>query len=74
MSQAIRGESFTNLLRGNGDPNARSDLQEVCAAKIGATWARSDGSQGTALYVCVKRGTPATGTTPGVAGTWLAIA
>jgi hypothetical protein len=74
MSQVLRSETQQNHLRGQGDPNLRSDLQEVCAAKIGATWARSDGGSGSALYVCTKRGTPATGSTPGVVGTWVAIA
>ena len=74
MSQIIRSETQANRLRGNGDPNLRNDLQEVCAAKIGATWARTDGAAGSALYVCTKRGTPATGSTPSNAGTWTAIA
>ena len=74
MSQIVRSETQGNHLRGNGDPNTRADLQEVCAAKIGATWARTDGAAGSALYVLTKRGTPATGSTPGVAGTWVAIA
>ncbi len=74
MSQIVRSETQGNHLRGTGDPNTRADLQEVCAAKIGATWARSDGAAGTALYVCTKRGTPATGSTPGVAATWVAVA
>ena len=74
MGQITRSETQGNTLRAVGDPNTRNDLQEVCAAKIGATYARTDGAAGSAFYVCTKRGTVATGSTPGVAGTWTAIA
>jgi hypothetical protein len=74
MAQVTRSEKEPNHLRGNGDPNLRVDAPELFAAEIGATYARSDGGAGTALYVCVKRGIPATGGSVAVAGTWTAIA
>jgi len=74
MSQVTHSETETNHLRGKGDPNLRTDMPELFAAGIGATYARSDGAAGSALYVCVKRGLPLTGGSPAVAGTWTAIA
>jgi hypothetical protein len=74
MSQVLRSETQGNHLRGVGDPNVRTDAPELFSAKLGATYARSDGTAGSVLYVLTKRGTPATGSTPGVAGTWVAIA
>src|SRR6266404_4869652 len=48
MSQVTHSEKETNRLRGKGDPNLRVDLQELLAAEIGATFARSDGAVGSA--------------------------
>ena len=74
MSQATRSESERNHLRGNGDPNLRTDAPELFSVKVGATYARSDGQPGHVLYVCTVAPTPATGGSPAVAGTWTAVA
>jgi hypothetical protein len=77
MSQITRGLLLSNGvydLVGNGDPNTRQDLQELFAARVGSTYRRLDGTSGHILYLCTVAGTPATGGSSAVAGTWTAIA
>jgi hypothetical protein len=74
MSQVSHSESERFHLRGNGNPNTRSDLPELFSSRVGSTWARSDGGSGSALYVCTQAGIPPTATTPGQMSVWVAIA
>ena len=77
MAQIVHGILLGNGcydLVGNGDPNLRTDLQELFASRVGSTYRRLDGTSGHILYLCTVAGTPATGGSPGVAGTWTAIA
>ena len=76
MAQITRGINLGNFvydLQGNGDPNSRTDVQELFSARIGSTYRRLDGTAGSILYLCVKAGTPATGGSVAVSGTWTAI-
>jgi hypothetical protein len=74
MSQVNHAEYERFRLRGNGDPNTRADVAELFSARVGSTWARNDGSTGSALYVCTKAGVPPSGAQPGQMSVWVAIA